>query len=455
MPPLRNKPYLDCIAALRRNAQARGSKTWFTYNAAYKAISNYPTDIKSPAEAHKIKGIGPAIVHALQKWFTPSNNQQISIAKPYTPVKGSGACALLIALDNTPTALSKTAITTLAQPYCNGKPWSGMRTLTSKNLVDYNEDTATYSLTDTGKPLAHRLAIQHAAIDEEVESVPPSFPPITPIIFHPGTFDIVLIVDMREIKGVNDRDYISKQLHELGVAVEICDLKLGDVLWVARRHNDGMELVLDYIIERKRMDDLVASIKDGRFAEQKARILNFGAARVVYIIKDFASPNLQTITTAISTTQVVDRFFVKHTKSLDHTICYLAELHKAHKAFETQTLQGIPDEHIDYATFLVLRKHLATPYLVTYQSYSMLNSRSGNTTLCDVFASMLATVRGVSGTKALMIAARYCTPQGLIAAYDVLDSDAERQLMIYNAMNKGVGTAVSMQICKIWYSNKY
>ena len=29
------------------------------------------------------------------------------------------------------------------------------------------------------------------------------------------------------------------------------------------------ELVLDYVIERKRMDDLCSSIKDGRFKEQK------------------------------------------------------------------------------------------------------------------------------------------------------------------------------------------
>jgi hypothetical protein len=29
------------------------------------------------------------------------------------------------------------------------------------------------------------------------------------------------------------------------------------------------ELVLDYIVERKRMDDLCSSIKDGRFKEQK------------------------------------------------------------------------------------------------------------------------------------------------------------------------------------------
>lgn len=34
----------------------------------------------------------------------------------------------------------------------------------------------------------------------------------------------------------------------------------------------GRELVLDYIIERKRIDDLCSSIIDGRFREQKVGV---------------------------------------------------------------------------------------------------------------------------------------------------------------------------------------
>jgi len=35
---------------------------------------------------------------------------------------------------------------------------------------------------------------------------------------------------------------------------------------------EKVELVLDYIVERKRMDDLAGSIVDGRFREQKVGI---------------------------------------------------------------------------------------------------------------------------------------------------------------------------------------
>ena len=54
---------------------------------------------------------------------------------------------------------------------------------------------------------------------------------------------------------------------------------MGDFLWIARERRvpvpgmlqmpTGRELVLDYVIERKRMDDLCGSIMDGRFHEQK------------------------------------------------------------------------------------------------------------------------------------------------------------------------------------------
>lgn len=94
-----------------------------------------------------------------------------------------------------------------------------------------------------------------------------------PYEFHPGTFDIVLILDIREVRGQSDRDHIGQKLTENGVKMEKRALDIGDVLWVARLKEppiDGpSEIVLNYILERKRMDDLVSSIKDGRFTEQK------------------------------------------------------------------------------------------------------------------------------------------------------------------------------------------
>lgn len=40
--------------------------------------------------------------------------------------------------------------------------------------------------------------------------------------------------------------------------------------------------VLDYVIERKKADDLSSSIIDGRYKEQKYRLKNCGASNILY-----------------------------------------------------------------------------------------------------------------------------------------------------------------------------
>lgn len=45
-------------------------------------------------------------------------------------------------------------------------------------------------------------------------------------------------------------------------------LSVGDFAWICRDRS-GRELMLPYILERKRLDDLSGSIQDGRFHEQK------------------------------------------------------------------------------------------------------------------------------------------------------------------------------------------
>lgn len=57
------------------------------------------------------------------------------------------------------------------------------------------------------------------------------------------------------------------------MAFEIRRLSVGDFAWICRGDN-GKELMLPYILERKRLDDLSSSITDGRFHEQKVNIFD-------------------------------------------------------------------------------------------------------------------------------------------------------------------------------------
>ena len=92
--------------------------------------------------------------------------------------------------------------------------------------------------------------------------------------YPPESYEITLVVDTREIKLRTNRDYFVEQLTAKGIRVTKRALELGDMLWVAQKKgskNSRDELFLDYVVERKRMDDLASSIKDGRFDEQKVK----------------------------------------------------------------------------------------------------------------------------------------------------------------------------------------
>lgn len=167
------------------------------------------------------------------------------------------------------------------------------------------------------------------------------FSNITPVRLQPGSFTVQLVLDSREVRAKNDRDYIHDELAKLGVNALVRPLELGDFFWVAKCREPGLlgrlgeegdEIALDWIIERKRLDDLVGSIKDGRFQEQKFRFRKLGVKNVVYIIEDFTMSTEKishfhdAIETAIGSTQVIDDYFVKRTMKLDDTIRYLARM---------------------------------------------------------------------------------------------------------------------------------
>jgi crossover junction endonuclease MUS81 len=66
------------------------------------------------------------------------------------------------------------------------------------------------------------------------------------------------------------QELLIDELKKSNIKYEFGKLNIGDFTWIARsRTGETKELVLDYIIERKRVDDLVQSIIDGRYKEQK------------------------------------------------------------------------------------------------------------------------------------------------------------------------------------------
>ncbi|KAG1079762.1 hypothetical protein G6F42_023619 [Rhizopus arrhizus] len=113
--------------------------------------------------------------------------------------------------------------------------------------------------------------------------------PITETL-RPEEYEILLVLDSREIQMKQNRTYFQDSLAAKGVSCITRSMDLGDVIWIARpigSTNQAEELFLDYILERKRLDDLVSSIKDGRFIEQKTRLRRTGANKVIYVVENY------------------------------------------------------------------------------------------------------------------------------------------------------------------------
>jgi crossover junction endonuclease MUS81 len=304
-----------------------------------------------------------------------------------------------------------------------------------------------------------------------------SLPVFEPIKIPAGSFTVRLVLDNREVRAKQDRDFIQKALYEQGVEAIVRPLSLGDTLWVAKLTDpelltqlgaEGDEILLDYIVERKRSDDLVASIKDTRFLEQKFRLRRSGVKNVIYVIEEFKMHDqtyAQHMQTAIASSQVVDGFTVKKTQTIHDTIKYLARMTKYIKSmYESKPLQVIPTSVITSRNYLPLLDHLRTTkpntnFHITSTAFASLSSKSDQLTLRDVYIKMLMCMKGVSGEKALEIQKIWKTPAEFAEAFEKCgegDTGKKKKMELVwwktgnNVGRKRIAKALSVKISEVW-----
>jgi crossover junction endonuclease MUS81 len=250
--------------------------------------------------------------------------------RQYIPRYRSGGWAILRALETFPpkAAVTKAEIIRVAHQYCDSSfdtpldnkfytAWNSVKTLLESGYIYKRGNPPRYCLTGEGAEIAKTIAKASEGTSkaggntqndgpskkrmrfEEPQSSwrppeslglfnpsVPSVPDIPPNVsralaasngdlrvLSAGSYTIQLIMDNREIHSQVDRDRLERGIGEGGVDYAVRSLDIGDALWVAK---SGLEeYVLDYIVERKRMDDLVRSITDGRFHEQKVSVSYF------------------------------------------------------------------------------------------------------------------------------------------------------------------------------------
>ncbi|XP_033630901.1 crossover junction endonuclease MUS81-like [Asterias rubens] len=299
--------------------------------------------------------------------------------------------------------------------------------------------------------------------------------PTSLYVLKPGTFDIVLCVDSCETSGgqvKTRKQLLLPELQRNGVTLDVRKLQVGDFLWIAREKRvpvPGMiqmptsrELVLDYVVERKRMDDLCGSILDGRFKEQKFRLKQCGLRKPIYLIEDFGSIDhlsipASTLRQATVNTQVVDGFFVKHTRDNKESVAYLTVMTRYLQGYySNKTLEAYRrDDMVNLPSNPSLTN--PTQRLMTFKEFNQSSVKNKNTTITETFAKQLLQFSGLTAEKALAITQRYKTPSDLVDAYRAcaMEKDKEKLLanMKFGKLQRNMGPVLSRMVHMFYCSH--
>ncbi|KAK3310622.1 ERCC4 domain-containing protein [Chaetomium strumarium] len=349
---------------------------------------------------------------------------------------------------------------------------SARPTVTPAIVLDDEEDVASQppKKSEFGDVVADGTAVPDDA----------ALPSFTPIILAPGSFTVELVLDNREIRAKTDRDYMQEELAKRGIEPTVRSLELGDVLWVARCKNpgwldrvgaEGDEVVLDWIVERKRLDDLIGSLRDGRFHEQKFRLRRSGVKNVIYLVEEISMDAAhfqkyeEAVQSAMASMQVVDGYFLKRTQKMDDTIRYLASMTKMLKTmYEGKSLYVIPTGVLTAKNYLPLMKHLretqrSASHHISYPAFASLASKSSNMSLRDLFLKMLMCSKGVTGEKAIEIQKVWKTPNEFVKAYEQCGAGEEgkrRKIDLVSSKlghlvgRKKISKAMSQKLAEAW-----
>ncbi|XP_013173186.1 PREDICTED: crossover junction endonuclease MUS81 [Papilio xuthus] len=415
----------------------------------------------------------------------------------YKPPYGSGGYAILLALlkqsNNEKKELDKETLIEHAEKYCSTSftikkantfytAWSSMGKLITKGLVKRSKsgNKTIYSLTAEGCSIARDLSknvpktsiaediiyvntspkntihneinnskdhlVEEASTNSQTSSV--QYSQIVCIELAANSFDIILLIDKQETSGLNNKNdpTVAQFKKYTNICHEYRSLKVGDYTWIAKHQTTEEELVLPFIVERKRLDDLAASIKDGRFHEQKFRLRRCGIENVIYLIENYGGKKnvglpVQSLMQALANTRVNDVFKVHITKSLIHTARFLAIMTKRLAfRFQNKNLKGWN----------------AAPEgttLMTFDYFNKSTVKNKPLTVTETFIKILLQLKGVSVEKALAITSKYTTPHSLISAYKIC-SQKEGEFLLANLkhgeLSRNVGPTVSKTIYQLF-----
>ncbi|XP_065865304.1 crossover junction endonuclease MUS81 [Euphorbia lathyris] len=274
-----------------------------------------------------------------------------------------------------------------------------------------------------------------------------SMPPLSLGEGFEDMYEVVLILDSREqfaVQGSKFTKLIESICKEHRIKIEVRRLPVGDGIWIARHKYLQSEYVLDYIVERKRIDDLRSSIRDNRYKDQKLRLLRCGLKKLIYLVE--GDPNsseaAESLKTACFTTEILEGFDVQRTSCLRDTLKTYAYLTRSiFQYYRSQTLEDRP---------------ACTGFCPPFDDFIKSCEDLERMTVSDVFAVQLMQVPHVTEEIAIAVVDLYPTLLSLAQAYSVLDGDlGAQEEMLRKQSNNAITATASRNIYRlVWADNQ-
>ncbi|XP_050534975.1 crossover junction endonuclease MUS81 isoform X2 [Daktulosphaira vitifoliae] len=289
---------------------------------------------------------------------------------------------------------------------------------------------------------------------ENCNNIEPDTAVLEKIIIKPNEFTIILLIDTGETSSIRKTDItkVTAQLSLLNVSFEMRRLSIGDFAWICRDCH-GNELMLPYIVERKRLDDLSSSIQDGRFHEQKFRLKQCGIENKIYLIemgKKYHGLPLANLYQGIANTEVIDGFTVLRSENHLESINYIATLTGLlADMYKNKILTTIIDnEELDNGSMTNAIK------LISFKHFNKGSSKSKNMTVRDMFIRHLLQLRGLSVKKAFAIVEHYPTPISLMKAFKDSGNPFLLANITYDVPSKMIGQIISKTLFQLYSNNQ-
>lgn len=268
-----------------------------------------------------------------------------------------------------------------------------------------------------------------------------------------NTKDLFLYIDNREVGSVK---YFIESKRYTNIILQ--NLDVGDFMFVlkSKDFNNADEIECCYIIERKTMKDLIASVKDGRYKDQKNRLLeNFPKRSIMYVIEDFAGftkcmsnqefdPDSKIVLGAIMNTMLRDDIKIVFTENINDTNSFLEDLFKRLVQNPSLYLKSNQDSRGGESCSSNDERNYG---ILNSSSSSM--KKSANFSRNDFFVCTLMQIPGISSKTAKVIVSKY---QDLITMLNDLNSlSYEERINVLKSIKtdkKSIGMKVAENINK-------